>query len=220
MLRNPRTYEHIPPESVGNRRKILVSEQAGRSNVIHRAKEMGIEIDPQDPRLFELVQKIKEAENYGYQYEGADASFEILLRNTLGEDIDLFSTKGFRVIVEKREEGETVTEATVKLEVEDEIAHTVAEGDGPVHALDNALRKALKQYFPHLERMKLTDYKVRVLNEKEGTAAKIRVLIQTSDGEKEWGTVGVSTNIIEASWNALIDSIKYGLWKAISQKKH
>ncbi|MCD6155953.1 MAG: citramalate synthase [Candidatus Atribacteria bacterium] len=219
MLRNPRTYEHVPPESVGNRRKILVSEQAGRSNVIHRAKEMGIEIDPQDPRLLELVQKIKEAENYGYQYEGADASFEILLRNALGEDIDVFSPKGFRVIVEKRKEEETITEATVKLEVEDEIAHTVAEGDGPVHALDNALRKALKQYFPHLERMKLTDYKVRVLNEKEGTAAKIRVLIQTSDGEKEWGTVGVSTNIIEASWNALIDSIKYGLWKAIGQKK-
>jgi len=220
MLRNPRTYEHVPPESVGNRRKILVSEQAGRSNIVHRAKEMGIEIDPRDPRLFELVQKIKEAENYGYQYEGADASFEILLRNTLGENIDLFSLKGFRVIVERREEGETITEATVKIEIENEVAHTVAEGDGPVHALDNALRKALKPYFPDLERIKLTDYKVRVLSEKEGTAAKIRVLIQTTDGEKEWGTVGVSTNIIEASWNALIDSIKYGLWKTINQKKH
>ncbi|MGC8777946.1 MAG: citramalate synthase [Candidatus Caldatribacteriaceae bacterium] len=213
MLRHPRTYEHVSPELVGNERRILVSEQAGRSNLIYRAEEMGIKLDTGDPRVAALIQRIKEAENEGYQFEGADASFEILLRETLGEVLKSFDLEGFRVIVEKRGEGGTTTEATIKVRVDEEVVHTVAEGDGPVHALDSALRKALERVYPTLKKIRLADYKVRVLSEKEGTAARIRVLIQSTDGERTWGTVGVSTDIIEASWEALADSIQYGLWR-------
>lgn len=219
MLRHPRTYEHVSPELVGNERRILVSEQAGKSNLIYRAEEMGVKLDARDPRVAALIQKIKEAENEGYQFEGADASFEILLRETLGEMMKFFDLEGFRVIVEKRGEGDTATEATIKVRVDSEIVHTAAEGDGPVHALDNALRKALQRIYPSLEKIRLADYKVRVLSEKEGTAARIRVLIQSTDGEKTWGTVGVSTDIIEASWEALTDSIQYGLWREKRKEK-
>ncbi len=219
ILRHPATYEHVPPETVGNQRRILVSEQAGRSNLIYRAKEMGITLDAQDPRVVALTQKIKEAENAGYQFEGADASFEILLREALGEMIKSFELDGFRVIVEKRGGKETTTEATIKVKIDREVVHTAAEGDGPVHALDNALRKALETVYPALKNIRLSDYKVRVLSEKEGTAARIRVLIQSTDGEKTWGTVGVSTDIIEASWEALADSLQYGLWRAKRKEK-
>lgn len=219
ILRHPATYEHVPPEAVGNRRRILVSDQAGRSNVVYRAKEVGIDLDSKDPRVDALVQRIKEAENYGYQFEGADASFEILLRETLGEEVKFFDLEGFRVIVEKRGGGNTITEATIKIRVDKEVVHTAAEGDGPVHALDNALRKALEGLYPALKRIRLSDYKVRVLSEKEGTAAKIRVLVQSTDGENIWGTVGVSTDIIEASWEALVDSVRYGLWKKLQRAK-
>lgn len=219
MLRHPQTYEHVSPERVGNERRILVSEQAGRSNLIYRAKEMGITLDAHDPKVMALIQRIKEAENEGYQFEGADASFEILLRETLGETIKSFDLEGFRVIVEKRGEEETTTEATIKIRVDKEVVHTASEGDGPVHALDNALRKALEKIYPPLKKIRLSDYKVRVLSEKEGTAARIRVLIQSTDGEKTWGTVGVSTDIIEASWEALADSIQYGLWREKRKEK-
>ncbi len=219
ILRHPATYEHVSPEAVGNQRRILVSDQSGKSNIVYRAREMGVDLDPKDPRVDALVQKIKEAENSGYQFEGADASFEILLRETLGEEVKFFDLESFRVIVEKRREENTVTEATVKIRVDEDIVHTVAEGDGPVHALDNALRKALERLYPALKRIRLSDYKVRVLSEKEGTAAKIRVLIQSTDGERVWGTVGVSTNIIEASWEALADSVRYGLWRKLRKEK-
>lgn len=213
ILRHPATYEHVSPELVGNRRRILVSEQAGRSNIMFRAREIGVELDSKDPRVGLLVQKIKEAENLGYQYEGADASFEILLRDILGDKINFFDLEGFRVIVEKRGKADTITEATIKVKAKEVVFHTASEGDGPVHALDNALRKALIGVYPELDQIRLADYKVRVLNEKEGTAARIRVLIQSTDGQETWGTVGVSTDIIEASWQALADSIQYGLWK-------
>ena len=213
ISRYPATYEHASPESVGNERRILVSEQAGRSNLTYRARELGIELDPKDPRLLTLIQKIKEAENYGYQFEAADASFELMLREALGESAEFFDLEGFRVIVEKRGEEDTVAEATIKVKVNERMIHTAAEGDGPVHALDNALRKALEEMYPVLKEIRLSDYKVRVLNEKEGTAARIRVLIQSTDGRDSWGTVGVSADIIEASWQALTDSIKYGLWR-------
>lgn len=219
ILRHPATYEHISPEAVGNRRRILVSDQAGKGNILYRAREMGVDLDSRDPRVNALVQRIKEAENYGYQFEGADASFEILLRETLGERVQFFDLEGFRVIVEKRGKDNTVTEATVKIRVDDTTVHTAAEGDGPVHALDNALRKALETLYPALKRIRLSDYKVRVLSEKEGTAAKIRVLVQSTDGKSTWGTVGVSTDIIEASWEALVDSVRYGLWKRLKKKK-
>lgn len=219
ILRHPATYEHVPPEVVGNRRRILVSDQAGKSNILYRAKEMGIDLDLRDPRVDALVQRIKEAENYGYQFEGADASFEILLRETLGERVQFFDLEGFRVIVEKRGRDSTVTEATIKIRVDDTTVHTAAEGDGPVHALDNALRKALEALYPALKKIRLSDYKVRVLSEKEGTAAKIRVLVQSTDGKNIWGTVGVSTDIIEASWEALVDSVRYGLWKRLKKKR-
>ena len=213
ISRYPATYEHVPPESVGNARRILVSEQAGKSNLIYRAKEVGIELDPKDPRLLNLVQRIKEAENYGYQFEAADASFELMLREALGEKAEFFDLEGFRVIVEKRGEEDTVAEATIKVKVNESMIHTAAEGDGPVNALDNALRKALEEMYPVLREIRLSDYKVRVLNEREGTGARIRVLIQSTDGLDSWGTVGVSADIIEASWQALTDSIKYGLWR-------
>ncbi|MEI6157812.1 MAG: citramalate synthase, partial [Atribacterota bacterium] len=218
ILREPHTYEHVVPEVVGNQRRILISEQSGRSNVLFRAREIGIDLDPKDPRIVSLIQEVKDAESYGYQYEGADASFELLLRKMLGETINYFDLDGFRVIVEKRGEEDVVTEATVKLRVGEQVSHTAAEGDGPVHALDNALRKALETLYPQLKKIRLNDYKVRVLNEKDATAAKIRVLIQSTDGSHIWGTVGVSTDIIEASWEALVDSIKYGLWQKEKKK--
>ncbi len=207
------TYEHVPPEAVGNERRVLVSEQAGRSNLVYRARELGIELDPKDPRLLDLVRRVKEAENYGYQFEAADASFELMLREALGEKVKFFDLEGFRVIVEKIGEENTAAEAVIKIKVNEEVIHTAAEGDGPVHALDNALRKALEEMYPALKKIRLSDYKVRVLDEKEGTGARIRVLIQSTDGKNSWGTVGVSTDIIEASWQALVDSIKYGLWQ-------
>jgi len=219
IMRDPLTYEHIIPDLVGNQRRILVSEQAGKSNIIYRAQEIGVDLQPDDPRVMSLIEKIKESESYGYQYEGADASFEMMLRETLGETMNFFTLQGFRVIVEKRGDEGVITEATIKLNVDNNFVHTAAEGDGPVHALDNALRKALENLYPQLKRIRLSDYKVRVLNEKDGTAAKIRVLIQTTDGSHTWGTVGVSTDVIEASWEALEDSIKYGLWQKTREEK-
>ena len=168
----------------------MVSEQAGRSNLAYRARELGIELDPKDPRLLDLVRRVKEAENYGYQFEAADASFELMLREALGEKVKFFDLEGFRVIVEKIGEENTAAEAVIKIKVNEEVIHTAAEGDGPVHALDNALRKALEEMYPALKKIRLSDYKVRVLDEKEGTGARIRVLIQSTDGKNSWGNSG------------------------------
>src|SRR5690606_23694232 len=215
ILRHPETYEHIPPESVGNQRRVLVSELSGASNVIYKARDYGIELSKDSPALRKVVNTIKELEHQGYHFEGAEASFELILKKALGLYQPYFELVGLRLTVDKRDPlDEPVAEATIKVKVGEHILHTAADGNGPVNALDSALRKALETVYPQIRRIKLVDYKVRVLNERAGTAAKVRVLIRSSDDGKSWGTVGVSTNIIEASWRALVDSIEYGLMRA------
>lgn len=205
------SYEHINPELAGNSRRLLISELAGGSSIAGKAAERGIDIDRKSPKARALLNLITQREHEGYSYEGAEGSFDLLLMQATGTLRTLFTLKGFRCIVEKRGDAETITEATVKLEVEGEERLVVAEGDGPVHALDGALRKALTKFYPELDGVKLTDFKVRVVNTQEGTAAKVRVIITSSGGDEEWSTVGVSTNVIEASWLALVDSVVYGL---------
>jgi 2-isopropylmalate synthase len=213
--RNPITYEHIEPEKVGNVRRILISDQSGRSNVLYKAKKFGLNLDSKDPVVSEIVTELKELENEGFQYEGAEASFELLMRKALGTRRHYFDLKGFRVISQKTSmDAPSQDEATIRIVVEGEgEVHTAALGDGPVNALDKALRKALKQFYPKISDMELTDYKVRVLAGEHGTGAKVRVLIQSRDLESEWGTVGVSHDILEASWQALVDSVTYKLMK-------
>lgn len=212
ILKAAETYEHIRPEMVGNTRRVLVSELSGQSNLLFKAQELNIELDKTKPEGRAIIQKIKEMEHQGYQYEGAEASFELLLRQGLGEYEEVFTVESFKVLLEKHGEADIMTEATVKLNVRGQTVHTVAEGNGPVNALDNALRKALEAFFPDISQMYLTDYKVRVLSEQDATASKVRVLVEsTKDGEASWSTVGVSANVIEASWEALIDSMRYAL---------
>ncbi|MGB9886128.1 MAG: citramalate synthase [Moorellales bacterium] len=212
VLKHNQTYEHIPPEKVGNRRRVLVSELAGTSNLVYKARELGLEIEPtvEGRRLIELI---KQLEHRGYQYEGAEASLELLMRRALGLYEPAFELESLQVMVEKRRPDWSVSVAVVKVRVGNQVVHTAAEGNGPVNALDNALRKALESFYPVLREMRLTDYKVRVLDEKSGTGAKVRVLIESQDGEGSWSTVGVSENIIEASWQALVDSMDYALLK-------
>lgn len=209
--RNPETYEHTDPSNVGNIRRILVSDQAGKSNVLFKAHELGIEMSKDDPLAKEIVQHVKELEHQGYEYEGADGSFDLLIQKALGKYRRYFDLGGFRVIVEKRENKQLFSEATIKVTVDGKEEHTAADGDGPVNALDGALRKALIPFYPQLKDLKLTDYKVRIINPKSGTAAKVRVLVESSDQDKSWGTVGVHSNVIEASWQALVDSVEYKL---------
>jgi 2-isopropylmalate synthase len=214
ISRNPETYEHIRPELVGNGRRVLVSDLSGKANILSKATEISLDHLRTDEDTTHLLEKIKELEHRGFQFEGADASFEILSRKVLGRHQRFFDLKGARVIVEKRHEGEVpISEATIKVQVGDEVEHTAAEGSGPVNALDHALRKALDKFYPTLREMNLIDYKVRVLTAGRGTAALVRVLIDSGDGKDRWGTVGVSENIIEASWQALVDSIEYKLLK-------
>ncbi len=217
VRRNPLTYEHITPEEVGNVRRILISDQAGKSNVLFKAQKFGLNLDGQDPVVNAIVKELKELENRGFQYEGAEASFELLMRKALGTldpERRYFELKGFRVISQKTTLGEPPQdEATIRIDVGGETVHTAALGEGPVNALDRALRKALTRFYPNLKDMELRDYKVRVLSGEHGTGAKVRVLIQSRDGRNEWGTVGVSHDIIEASWQALVDSITYKLMK-------
>lgn len=206
------SYEHITPELVGNSRRLLVSELAGSASIAGKAAEYGFDLNRKSPEARALLQAVTEREHQGYSYEGAEGSFELLMKEALGTSRRLFELKGFRCIVEKRGfDQEPITEATIKINVDGEERLTVAEGDGPVHALDGALRKALIEFYPELSSIKLTDFKVRVVNSREGTAAQVRVIINSSDGEQEWSTVGVSTNMIEASWLALLDSLVYGL---------
>lgn len=214
VIKNPLTYEHIIPERVGNYRRVLISDLSGKSNVIRKAREFKIYIDRQSPHLQEIVNTLKELENQGFQFEGAEGSFELLIRKTIGTHKRFFDLIGFRVIVEKRRENEDpISEATIMVNVGGKVEHTAATGNGPVNALDNALRKALERFYPELREVKLIDYKVRVLAPGQGTAAKVRVLIESGDNTKRWGTVGVSENIIDASWQALVDSIEYKLLK-------
>lgn len=214
IAKNPKTYEHIDPALVGNQRRIIVSEQAGRSNILHKLNKLGLEGKELEIVSKKLLQKVKLMEQFGYHYEGADASFEILVKKALNKHKKFFKLKGFRVIDEKHREGQgPFAEATIMVEVGGKIEHTAAVGNGPVNALDNALRKALLKFYPSLANVKLLDYKVRVLTAQKGTAASVRVLIESGDGREVWGTVGVSENIIEASWIALVDSIEYKLLK-------
>ncbi|MFD1701826.1 citramalate synthase [Methylopila henanensis] len=217
ILKDPRTYEHVAPESVGNRRRLLVSDQGGKSNLLAELARVGVEVDKADPRLDLLLATVKEREALGYSYEGAEASFALLAKRALGRVPDFFSVESFRVMVERRHnafgERVTVSEAVVKAMVDGDPLMTAAEGIGPVNALDVALRKDLGRYQPYISDLKLTDYKVRILN--GGTEAVTRVLVESTDGDGEvWTTVGVSPNIIDASFQALVDSVTYKLLKA------
>ncbi|MEW4369058.1 citramalate synthase [Paenibacillus kandeliae] len=211
ILRDSRTYEHIEPEQVGNKQRILVSELAGQSNILSKAKEMNLDLNPEKEETKQIIGKIKDLEHQGYQFEGADASLELLLREANGETSEWFVFESFKMLVEKNAGSAVVSEAFVKIRIGGESIYTAAEGNGPVNALDNALRKALIQCFPNLREMHLSDYKVRVLDEADATASKVRVLIESKNLQSTWSTVGVSANVIEASWEALVDSIRYAL---------
>jgi 2-isopropylmalate synthase len=213
VMKETSAYEHVDPAVVGNERRVLVSELSGKSNVIYKAEERGMKIDKSSPDAKLVVEKLKEMEHDGYQFEGAEASFEILFDKLVHHAKEFFELDGFRVITEKKGVNEPYSEAVIKLRVDGQEEHTAAEGVGPVSALDRALRKSLTTFFPCIRDVRLTDYKVRVLNPKGATDAKVRVLIETSDGHDTWGTVGVSENLIEASWQALVDSITYKLKK-------
>jgi 2-isopropylmalate synthase len=212
--RNPRTYEHIEPELVGNRRRILVSDASGRATIKWKADEFGIKISRDDPVAMEVLETIKQLEMEGYQFEAAEASLELLINRAMGKSKKYFELIGFRVLDQKlHDDGSPVAEATIQVRVGGKVEHTAAIGNGPVNALDNALRKALEKFYPQLKTMSLLDYKVRVLPGRAGTASKVRVLIESTDGVDQWGTVGVSHDILEASWQALVDSITYKMYK-------
>jgi len=213
LSRDTRTYEHIDPALVGNRRKVLISELSGKSNIEFKAREMGIDLPRGTTLTKDILKKIKCLEDKGYQFEAAEGSFELLIRKSTGEFVPFFNLHGFRVISENDESNNFVCEATIKVEVGGVIEHTAANGNGPVEALDNALRKALLKFYPEIADIHLADYKVRVLNEKDGTGSTVRVLVDQRMGHEHWGTVGVSANIIEASWQALVDGIEYMLYR-------
>ncbi|HEV2695367.1 MAG TPA: citramalate synthase [Verrucomicrobiae bacterium] len=207
------SYEHINPELVGNERNILISDLAGRSNIVMKAQSLGLKLTNDTPELKAILETVKQREHDGYEFEAAEASMSLIIRAAMEKkSVPRFDVETYHVSM-RRDQKESICEATVRVRVGDEIAHTVAEGDGPVNALDGALRRALIKFFPKLKVIELTDYKVRIINGKTGTAAKTRVLIISTDGKREWGTVGVSENIIEASLEALVDSMEYALLK-------
>ena len=207
-----RSYEHVNPESVGNFRRVLVSDMSGRTNILLKAKELGFQLESDAPETREITASVKDLEANGYEFEAAEGSLALLISHKLKHREPSFSVETYHVSM-RRDKKESICEATVRVRVGDKIAHTVAEGDGPVNALDGALRRALVKFFPSLKAIELTDYKVRIINGTTGTAAKTRVLITSSNGKREWGTVGVSENIIEASLEALVDSMEYALLK-------
>jgi 2-isopropylmalate synthase len=220
VQKNPDTFEHIRPAQVGNDRRILISELSGGSNVLLKAIEMGVGKTASAEDAREILAALKNLEREGYAFEAADASFRILIQKVLKEHKSFFDLEGFRVIVEKRGKDQPcLSEATVKVRVRDEMEQTVAEGDGPVNALDSALRKALMRFYPEIAKVVLTDFRVRILDPEEATAAKTQVIIESSDGRETWGTVGVSENIIEASWEALVDSVEYKLFREEEQAR-
>lgn len=205
------SYEHIAPDTVGNERRVLVSELSGRSNIVAKTTQMNLKDDPK--LMTSILEKVQELENVGYQFEAAEASFDLLVKKVAGTHTPSFERIQYMLNSGMREGGHPVTEATVKLKVKGDLEHVVAESDGPVNALDSALRKALLPAYPRLEEMTLMDYKVRVINSAEGTAARVRVVIESKDANSMWTTIGVSENIIEASWLALVDSVEYKLYK-------
>jgi 2-isopropylmalate synthase len=202
-----RTFEHLDPAEVGNAREILASELSGKATIRSQAERAGLELD--EAAAVHAVEELKQREHRGYHYEAAPASFQLLLRREAGSYEPLFELESFKVLVEKRADGAVETEATIKVRVDGRRYVRVAEGNGPVNALDAALRGAIADRYPHLADIELTNYKVRILDESHGTGAITRVLLDSSDGEREWGTIGVSENIIEASWEALVDSLEY-----------
>lgn len=209
---DPMLYQHIDPQQVGNDMRTLVSDMAGRASIELKGRELGIDLSEQKDVVGRVVKKVKELENRGYTFEAADASFELLLRNELGKnDERFFTVESWRAIVEQLPNGEVISEATVKVKAGEERIVEVGEGNGPVNALDKALRSALGKIYPELEKLELIDYKVRILDGDKGTGAATRVLIETTDGETEWDTVGVHENVIAASWNAISDAVLYGL---------
>jgi len=208
------TFEHIRPEQVGNTPRILLSELSGRGAIRQRARELGYSLDEQRRLEERILRRLKKMEHKGYHYEAADASFELLMRDELGVRREFFTLESFRLIVEKREHGEVTTEATIKIHINGERIIQTAEGNGPVNALDRALRLAIERKFPALQDIHLVNYSVRILDEDRGTAAVTRVLLDSSNGAESWGSVGVSDNVVEASWQALVDSIDYGLLRA------
>ena len=214
ILKNRQTYEHIEPETVGNRRRVLVSDLAGQSSILYKAKEFGLNLNSKDPAVKKIVHEIKELENQGYQFEGAEASFEILIHRALKKYKPFFKLVSFKTVDEMvRGHRHPQARANVRIEVDGKREHTVAQGMGPVNALDRALRKALERFYPAIKEVTLVDYKVRVLPAGRGTASQVRVLIESRDKQDTWGTVGVSENIIQASWQALVDSLEYKLMK-------
>ena len=218
MVKTSKSYEHVNPELLGNKRRYLASELAGKTSIMFKAKELSYNLKKNDKNIKKLHTLIQKLEYEGYQFEAAEASFELLIKKTLNKYKKFFELEGFRVTVEKREDDTLISEATIKLKVNGVRQHTASEGDGPVNALDSALRKALLDFYPELSRMHLSDFKVRVLDSKAGTAAKVRVFIESQDEKASWWTVGVSENIIEASWQALVDSIEYKLLKELEGK--
>ncbi|MHC4616532.1 MAG: citramalate synthase [Planctomycetota bacterium] len=211
LRKSKRTYEHVDPELIGNERRFLISELSGKSNVLAELEKAQIAEDKKLAR--QILKQVQELENEGYQFEAADGSFDLLVKKVMGTYRPSFELIKYYVTTEKRASGELVTEATVKLKVGDRIEHVVGEGDGPVNALDAALRKSLENTYPAIKDVHLIDYKVRVVNARAGTAARVRVIIESRDKKAVWGTVGVSENIIEASWQALVDSVEYKLQK-------
>jgi 2-isopropylmalate synthase len=209
IARDVRTFEHLEPGAVGNARELLVSELAGRNTVQQRAERSGVELSADGAG--HVVERLKQLEHEGYQFEAADGSFDLMIRRETGDYEPLFTLESFRVIVEKRADGRVETEATIKIWVDGERYVRTAEGNGPVHALDRALRDAIGTIYPHLRDIELVNFKVRILNERSGTGAITRVLLDSYDGVETWGTIGVSENIIEASWEALVDSLEAGM---------
>ncbi|MDQ3896637.1 MAG: citramalate synthase, partial [Actinomycetota bacterium] len=215
LARGRDLYEHVPPETVGNSSRVMVSELSGRSTIQMKAEELGLDMDA--VALADVLARLKDLEYEGYHFEVADGSLELLMRGAGGWEQAFFRLESFRVITEQREDGRFVTEATIKIHIGEERIVATAEGNGPVNALDAALRQAIGSRHPALGTLHLTDYKVRVLDTAKGTAAVTRVLIDSTDGERTWSTIGVSENIIEASWQALSDSVVYGLLHAETQ---
>lgn len=219
VTKNPASYEHVPPESVGNERVFLMSEVAGRSLIIEKIRKFDANITKSSPVVTEIVNKVKQLEHDGYKFEGADGSFELLVRKIIGKYQPFFKLHYYKTMGEQSlYNGAACSFAQLKIEVDNQIEITAGEGSGPVHALDTALRKALERFYPNVSAIRLTDYKVRVLDSQSATASKVRVLIESSDSTEDWTTVGVSTDIIEASWLALVDSIEYKLIKDFEKK--
>lgn len=218
VAKNSAAYEHMQPELVGNRRRVLVSDLAGRSNIEYKAKELGIDLAKNDSLSKKIIHEIKSMEDRGFQFDAADGSLSLLIKKAIGKFVDPFTLECFSVITSRTENNPCLSQATIKISVDGEEELTAAEGNGPVNALDHALRKALTKFYPQIKEMRLVDFKVRTLEGSEGTAAGVRVLLDSTDGSEVWSTVGVSGNIIEASWQALVDSMAYKLSKDETNK--